>query len=713
MLCAVMTAGDRRTAEAGHPTPLGAIWDGKGVNFALYSYHAKSVELFLAGVGTVELTHRTGPVWHGYVPDLAPGQLYGYRVYGPYNPIEGHRFNPHKILLDPYARAIGRPLTWDDSLFGYVPGHPEGDLSFNNADSADYAPLAAVTAPAGAAGDRPGTPWNETVIYETHVKGISRLHPEVPEELRGTYAGLASEPVIDHLKGLGVTTVELLPIHASVQDRHLVNAGLAQYWGYNTLGYFAPEPRYAAGDPVEEFRQMVDQLHAAGLEVILDVVYNHSGEGDQHGPTLSLRGIDNVAYYRQRPDNRRYYMDYTGCGNTLDIGNPFVVQLIMDSLRHWVQEMHVDGFRIDLAAALGRTRYDVDMKAPLFQAIQQDPVLSACKLIAEPWDLGPSGYRLGEFPWHWAEWNDKYRDAVRRFWRGDPGMAGEFVTRLAGSSDLFALSGRRPSASVNFVTAHDGFTLRDLVTYRNKRNNANLEDNKDGSNNSYSSNCGVEGPSHSPKVAALRLTRRQSMFTTLMVSLGVPMIHGGDELSRTQRGNNNAYCQDNDVSWYSWDLDEEGEAFLAFVRRLVRLRRENPILQRTVHLSGEADSSGIRDAVWRHASGREMRATDWSRIKSFGLLLSMEGDRLLVLCNASKRYVTFSLPPDVSWKDELGTTGNMYRIEYRLGAGAMAVLSARVRGAPSKAVADRAGVRGLWYQLKRAITMNRPARRES
>ena len=691
------------TILPGLPTPLGATCDGGGVNFALYSPHAEAVELVLVGAGTVELTYRTGPVWHGYIVGVGPGQRYGYRVHGPYNPNEGHRFNPHKLLLDPYARSIGRTLTWDDSLFGYQPRHPEGDLSFSEADSAEFAPLAEVVAASATAADQRGIPWHETIIYETHVKGISRLHPEVPEELRGTYAGLASDPIIDHLTRLGVTTIELLPVHASVQDRHLVEAGLAQYWGYNTLGYFAPEPRYASRDPVVEFRGMVDRLHAAGLEVILDVVYNHSGEGDQRGPTLSMRGIDNVAYYRQRPDNRRYYMDYTGCGNTLDTGNPFVVQLITDSLRYWVQEMHVDGFRLDLAATLGRTRYDVDMKAPLFQAIQQDPVLSACKLIAEPWDLGPGGYRLGEFPWHWAEWNGKYRDAVRRFWRGDAGMAGEFATRMAGSSDLFAPSRRPPSASINFVTAHDGFTLNDLVTFRHKRNLQNLENNQDGSNNSHSSNCGHEGPTDSPKVTALRLTRRRSMLTTLAMSLGVPMLLGGDELSRTQRGNNNGYCQDNDVSWYSWELDESEEAFLGFVQRLVQLRRNNPILQRLTHLSGKADGSGMRDAVWRHPSGREMKPADWSRSKAFGLLLSTAQDRLLLLCNASKRAVTFSLPPDASWKDELADTGGGYRLEHRVGAGAMAVLSTKAVGMSLGPAANQGGVRSLLRRLRRTV----------
>ena len=682
---------DPGVPKSGRPTPLGATWDGAGVNFALYSPHATAVELVLVNGSdsqTHALTGHTGPIWHGYFPGLVPRQLYGYRVHGPYRPGEGHRFNPHKLLLDPYARAIGRPLSWNESLYGYERGHAEGDLSFNANDSAAFAPLSAVVAPSTGEAGRPEVPWDETIIYETHVKGISRLHPGVPEKLRGTYAGLSSEAVLDHLHRLGVTAVELMPVHAAVQDHRLRQRGLAQYWGYNTLSYFAPEAQYAASDPisaVDEFRSMAAKLHAAGIEVILDVVFNHTGEGDHLGPTLSMRGIDSVAYYRQRPDNPRFLMDYTGCGNTLDTGNPYVVQLIMDSLRYWAEEMHVDGFRVDLAAALARPRFDVDMKAALFQAIQQDPALRGIKLIAEPWDLGPGGYRLGQFPWQWAEWNGKYRDAVRRFWRGDPGMAGAFATRLAGSSDLFAPGGRHPTASVNFVTAHDGFTLSDLVSYTKKRNAANLEGGVDGSNANFSSNCGLEGQTDSEIILACRDMRRRSLLITLLASQGVPMLLGGDELGRTQIGNNNAYCQDNETSWYHWDLDERQERFLAFVRRLIHLRKCRPSLRRKCFLTGEPGTDGARDAVWWHASGREMQSKDWPRAKALGLLLTTPENRLLLLCNASRAAVSFQLPEEASWNDELDSDGKEYRTKINVAAGAVVVLSTPPPGAVGSA----------------------------
>lgn len=679
--------GPRATVKSGRsqpgaPAPLGAAWDGQGVNFALFSPHATAVELVLfggSGQRVHNLTGRTGPVWHGYVPHLEPGQLYGYRVHGPYVPASGHRFNPNKVLLDPYARAIGRPLSWDDSLFGYDRAHPDQDLSFSSEDSADHAPLGAVVPPQSVRSTWLETPWDETVIYETHVKGISQLHPDVPQDLRGTYAGLASDAVIEHLLRLGITAVELMPVHAAVQDYSLARASLVQYWGYNTLCYFAPEPRYAAAGPagaVEEFRAMVDSLHAAGIEVLLDVVYNHTGEGDQLGPTLSMRGIANAAYYRLRPDNRRFLIDYTGCGNTVDTQNPFALQLIMDSLRYWAQEMGVDGFRVDLATALARSRYKVDMNATLFQAIQQDPVLSRRKFIAEPWDLGPGGYRLGQFPWHWAEWNGKYRDGVRRFWRGDAETAGELATRLAGSSDVFAPSGRHPAASVNFVTAHDGFTLVDLVSYLAKRNSANLEGGRDGTSQSYSSNCGEEGPSSAESVLARRERRRRSLLTTLFVSQGVPMLLGGDELSRTQSGNNNAYCQDNETSWYNWDLDERQERFLDFVRRLIHLRKSRPSLRRATYLTGEMGDGGFRDAVWLSPDGAEMRHGDWSRAQAFCLLLTTEEDRLLLLLNASGKLVQFRLPETAVWKEELSGEDRTCGRHFSVPAGAMAVLSA-------------------------------------
>ncbi len=655
----------------GKPYPMGALWDGLGVNFALYSPHAEKVELVLfdhaddrAPSQTYELPERTGPIWHGYLPNLRPGQLYGYRVYGPYRPEKGHRFNPNKVLLDPYARAIGRPLRWDDSLYGYRPTDPRADLSFSEEDSAPYAPLGAVVG-SGFAWDNDQPlciPWEETIIYETHVKGISRLHPEVPEALRGTYLGLASEPILDHLGRLGVTTVQLLPIHAKVNERHLVEAGLANYWGYSTLGYFAPEPSYSTNGPitaVQDFKMMVRALHAAGFEVIIDVVYNHTGEGSHLGPTLSFRGIDNKAYYKESETNGRFLADFTGTGNTLNVGNPHVLQLIMDSLRYWVQEMHVDGFRFDLAAALARDLYEINMLSAFFQVIQQDPVLSQVKLIAEPWDVGHGGYQVGEFPWLWAEWNGKYRDAVRRFWRGDAGVGGEFATRIAGSSDLYEHSGRKPFASINFVTAHDGFTLEDLVSYEKKHNEANLEENRDGTDANYSINCGVEGPTDEPEIMACRETLKRSLVSTLLLSQGAPMLLGGDELSRTQGGNNNAYCQDNEVTWYDWNLDDRKKRFLEFVRRLIAFRKAHPNFRRHRFLTGKADASGVKDVTWWSPEGREMTDADWRApdLHAFGMLL--RGDRIadrdaqghpitddtfLLLFNAGDATVSFTLP---------------------------------------------------------------------
>ena len=568
--------------QPGQPAPLGATWDGLGVNFALYSDHAEKVELVLFDAPehtepawTGELTERTGPIWHGYIPGLRPGQLYGYRVHGPFEPEKGHRFNANKVLLDPYAKAIGRPLDWHKSLFGYEVGHADEDLSFSAEDSAAYAPLGAVIEEGFAWGDDRllNIPWQDTIIYETHVKGISKLHPEVPEPLRGTYLGLCSEPMLDHFRELGVTTIQLLPVHAKVNDWHLVKKGLSQYWGYNTLAYFAPEPSYSSNgsiSAVRDFKMMVRSLHAAGFEVIVDVVYNHTGEGNRLGPTLSFRGIDNLSYYKANPDNPRYLMDYTGTGNTLHAGNPHVLQLIMDSLRYWVLEMHVDGFRFDLAAALARDLYEINMLSSFFQVIQQDPVLSQVKLIAEPWDVGPGGYQVGSFPWQWAEWNGRYRDAVRRFWRGDDGMKGEFATRFSGSSDLYELSGRRPFASINFLTAHDGFTIEDLVSYNEKHNAANQEGNRDGSNANYSTNCGVEGPTQDPVILGKREALKRSLITSLLLSQGVPMLLGGDELSRGRRGNNNPYCQDNEINWFNWDLSDRKQAFLEFVRGVTK-----------------------------------------------------------------------------------------------------------------------------------------------
>jgi isoamylase len=619
-------------ARPGRPFPLGATWDGMGVNVAVYSEHAEAMWLVLfdapGASHEIELRERTGPVWHGYFPGLRPGQLYAFRAAGPFAPAEGHRFVRHKVLLDPYARAIGRPLEWHDSLFAYRFGGDDADLSMSEEDSARFAPLGMVVERGFEWGDdrRPNVPWERTIIYETHVRGLTKRHPGVRPELRGTYLGAASDPVLEHLVSLGVTTVQLMPLQAFVRDRHLVDRGLTNYWGYNPLAYFAPEPGYAAGGPraaVAEVKSMVRAFHAAGLEVILDVVYNHTGEGNQLGPTLSYRGIDNRSYYKLSPESARYYMDYTGTGNTLDPSNPYVLQLVMDSLRYWVEEMHFDGFRFDLAAALARELYDVDMLSAFFKVIQQDPVLSRVKLIAEPWDVGPGGYQVGAFPWQWTEWNGRYRDVARSYWRGDRGRTGELATRVTGSSDLYALSGRRPFASINFVCAHDGFTLHDLVSYEHKHNEANHEENRDGHDDNLSSNGGVEGPSDEPNIRAARARRKRNMMATLLLSQGVPMILGGDELSHTQGGNNNAYCQDNETSWYDWELDDDDREFLAFVTKIVRFRRMHPTFTRRRFLSSEERPDGTRDLVWWHASGREMNEGDWGaeEPKPLGIVL--------------------------------------------------------------------------------------------
>jgi len=628
----------------GRPHPLGATVTtvggvaGAGVNFALYSEHATAVELCLFDTAydpepsvTVELSDRTGPVFHGFVPGIKAGQRYGYRVHGPYEPQRGHRFNPAKVLLDPYARAIGRPLNWDASLMGYDPAawEGEGEDRPDGRDDAAFAPLGAVVDDTFDWGDeaRPVVPFEDTVIYETHVRGMTMRHGGVAEELRGTYLGLASDVVVEHLLSLGITTVQLLPVHAVAEEERLLRQGLANYWGYHPLAYLAPEPRYAARGPVhavDEFKTMVERLHAAGLEVIVDVVYNHTGEGNHLGPTLSFRGIDNRSYYKLNPGRPERYTDYTGTGNTLDPGNPYVLQLIMDSLRSWVQNMHVDGFRFDLASALARELYDVDMLSAFFKVIQQDPVLSGVKLIAEPWDVGPGGYQVGNFPWHWCEWNGRFRDAVRSYWRGDPGHAGELATRVSGSSDLYRSRQRRPYASINFVTAHDGFTLHDLVSYSRKHNRANGEGGRDGSDHDLSSNGGVEGETDDAAVLARRDVRRRSLLATLLLSQGVPMLLGGDELGRSQGGNNNAYCQDNEVSWFDWELDGRDRDFLAFARQALALRREHAVFRRRTFLDGSLDrSSGCKDVAWIRANGREMAAEDWHDLPgdAFGMLL--------------------------------------------------------------------------------------------
>jgi glycogen operon protein len=657
----------------GLPYPLGATWDGMGTNFALFSEYATRVELCLfdSPAATSEsvrlaLPEQTDMVWHGYLRGVRPGQLYGFRVYGPYEPSAGHRFNPAKLVLDPYAHAIGRSVTWADEMFGYVIGHPRGDLARDERDNAPFAPLGAVVENAFSWGDdRPlRTPWHKTVIYELHVRGFTKLHPGVPEPLRGTYAGLASEPALRHLRELGVTAVELMPVHHHSYDRHLVQKGLSNYWGYNTLSYFAPDLRYSASrtpvESVREFRMMVRALHRAGIEVILDVVYNHTAEGNHLGPTLSLRGIDNASYYRLSTEDPRYYIDFTGCGNTLSMRHPRVVQLIMDSLRYWVNEMHVDGFRFDLASTLARELWEVDQLGAFFDVVHQDPVLSQVKLIAEPWDLGPGGYQVGNFPVLWTEWNGRYRDSVRRFWRGDGRMVSELATRLSGSSDLYQHSGKSPYASINFVTAHDGFTLHDLVSYEHKRNEANGEENRDGESHNLAWNCGVEGPTGDPAVLALRERQKRNFLATLLLSQGVPMLCGGDELSRTQQGNNNAYCQDNELSWTHWELDGPQRRLLAFTRRLVALRRKHPVLTRRRFFQGRAiRGSEVKDITWFGPDGGEMDDAAWSAdfVKALGVRLAgdlidevdEEGERvvddtLVILLNASEKVIPFRLP---------------------------------------------------------------------
>ena len=574
-------------SRPGQPYPLGATWDGGGVNFALFSENATGVELCLYdGDGVTEtariaVREQTDQVWHVYLPQVRPGRRYGYRVHGPWQPEEGHRFNPAKLVLDPYARAIAGELKWDDSIFGYRIGGD--DLEQDGRDSAPFVPRSVVVDEAFTWGDDrpPRVPWHETIIYELHVRGFTKLHPAVPEDQRGTWSALASPAVIEHLKQLGVTAVELMPAHQFVTDRYLLD--LTNYWGYNTIGFFAPHAGYGSvstvGGQIAEFKTMVKSLHAAGLEVILDVVYNHTAEGNHLGPTLCFRGIDNASYYRLTPDDRRYYMDYTGCGNTLNMTHPRTLQLIMDSLRYWVLEMHVDGFRFDLAAALARELADVDRLGSFFDIIHQDPVISRVKLIAEPWDLGEGGYQVGNFPVLWAEWNGQYRDNVRAFWRGDEGQAGAMAYRLTGSSDLYGRGGRKPYASINFITAHDGFTLRDLVMYESKHNEANGEDNRDGHDHNLSANYGVEGPTDDPVVSRLRERQQRNLLATLLLSQGVPMITAGDEMNRTQQGNNNAWCQDNEISWVSWDLGPGDNALLDFTRRLVELRHAHPVLR--------------------------------------------------------------------------------------------------------------------------------------
>jgi len=656
----------------GRPYPLGATWDGLGVNFALFSEQATKVELCLFNgpqstkeEQRVELIQYTDQVWHAYLPDVRPGQVYGYRVHGPYRPELGFRFNSNKVLVDPYAKSVVRQTKWHGSMFGYKRGTGQDDGGCDFEDNAAYAPLCAVIDPSFVWGDDtpPRIPWSETVIYEAHVKGLTARHPAVPEALRGTYAGLASEDVIDHLQKLGVTSIELMPVHQHEDEPFLLQRGLSNYWGYSTLSFFAPDIRFASSqgfmDQVREFKMMVRALHSAGMEVILDVVYNHTAEGNRWGPTLSLRGIDNLAYYRLQEDKSRY-LDFTGTGNSLNMMHPRVLQLIMDSLRYWVLEMHVDGFRFDLASTLARELYDVDRLAAFFDIIHQDPVLSQVKLIAEPWDLGSGGYQVGNFPVQWTEWNGKYRDAVRRYWRGECAVVGELATRLAGSSDLYAHSCRKPHASINFVTCHDGFTLQDLVSYEQKHNQANKENNRDGTNSNLSWNCGQEGPSQNEEILVLRRRQKRNFMATLFFSIGVPMLSGGDELGRTQQGNNNAYCQDSPLSWYPWDLTSSDASFVRFVRRVSALRRSQPVFKRQNFFQGRSiHGSESKDITWLREDGVEMKHKDWldpSRCL-IGLMLggdalneidergrSISGDTMLMLVNSNGWPVDFILP---------------------------------------------------------------------
>ena len=696
----------------GRPYPLGATWDGNGVNFAIFSENAEAVDLCLFDAtdatsesACIRLTERKDMVWHCYLPDVRPGQLYGYRVRGEYDPSRGLRFNSQKIVLDPYARAIGRDVRWDDALFGYRCGDPAADLSENEQDSAPFAPLGRVVDTAFTWGDDrpPRTPWHETIIYEAHVKGMTRMHPDVPEHLRGTYAGLASEASIDHLRSLGVTAIELLPVFHRLDDRHLVDEGRTNYWGYNTLAFFAPDTRYSSAgtsdETIREFKSMVRALHTAGLEVILDVVYNHTCEGNQMGPTLSWRGIDNSGYYRTAQDPR-YYMDFTGCGNTFRMNQPRVLQFIMDSLRYWVTEMHVDGFRFDLASTLARELYEVDRLGAFFDIIHQDPILSQVKLIAEPWDLGDGGYQVGNFPSLWSEWNGKYRDCVRGFWKGDGGSANEFATRLCGSSDLYEWSSRRPYASVNFITCHDGFTLNDLVSYNQKHNDANGENNRDGSDNNMSWNCGAEGPTDDPEINALRARQRRNMLTTLLLSQGVPMLLAGDEIAKSQNGNNNTYCQDSELTWLNWELMDEQQSLLSFTQSVIALRKMNPVFQRQKFFQGRSiRGQEHRDIAWYSPDGKPMDDDAWNAgfVKCLGLYLDGDmigemdshgepivGESMLVLLNAHHEKLPFKLPTvekKGGWKalldtDELRGDGEILApaSDYMLQGRSMAVL---------------------------------------
>jgi glycogen operon protein len=671
----------------GTPYPLGATWDGEGTNFALFSENAAAAELCLFDApedgeerDRVALPERTDGVWHGYLPDVRPGQCYGYRVHGPYAPGAGHRFNPAKLLLDPYARGVTGPVRWDDTLFGYPAGAPD-DEHADPRNSAGAVPKCVVVDGLFPWGDdrRPRVPWNRTVIYEAHVRGMTMRHPDIPEHLRGTYLGLATDPIVDRLRSLGVTTLELMPTHHAVSERRLVERGLTNYWGYNSIGFFAPDARFATGgcgQQVTEFKSMVRRLHRAGIEVILDVVYNHTAEGDHRGPTLSFRGIDNAAYYRLDPADPRHYLDFSGCGNSLNMLHPRTMQLIMDSLRYWVSEMHVDGFRFDLAPALARELYEVNRLGRFFDIIRQDPTLSEIKLIAEPWDLGAGGYQVGNFPIGWGEWNGKYRDTVRRFWQGAPGQVADLAYRLSGSSDLYQSGRRSPHASVNFVTSHDGFTLRDLVSYEQKHNEANGEDNRDGTDANYSRNWGVEGPTQDARILHLRERMMRNFVATLAFSQGVPMLSHGDDVGRTQHGSNNPYCQDGELTWIDWTVTPDRRALLDFTQRVLAIRRANPVFRRRTFFGGApVTQSGLKDITWLREDGREFVDEDWRdpRRRALGMLLHGQatderdargrlivGETVLLLLNGggrSTRFVLPVIPVPGSWVQVVHTAG--------------------------------------------------------
>ena len=668
----------------GKPYPLGATWDGQGVNFALFSENATDVELCLFDSPydetermRIRMAEQTDYVWHTYMPGIQPGQIYGYRVYGPFKPEMGQRFNPSKLLLDPYAKAISGSIVWGDAMFGYPVKSLDADRDLVQ-DFQDSAPgifKAVVIDPSFDWGNdqKPNTPLHESIIYELHVKGFTATHPQIDPRMRGTYAGLATPEVIDYLTGLGVTTVELLPVHHFVNDNTLIDKGLNNYWGYNSIGFFAPYSEYSCsgklGEQVREFKAMVKTFHAAGIEVILDVVYNHTAEGNHLGPTLSFKGIDNLAYYRAVETNPRYYMDYTGTGNSLNMTQPRSLQLVMDSLRYWITDMHVDGFRFDLAATLARGLHEVGKLSSFLDIIHQDPIISQVKLIAEPWDIGEGGYQVGNFPVLWAEWNGKYRDSVRHFWRGDENQVAELAYRLSGSSDLYQHNGRRPSASINFIVAHDGFTLNDLTSFNEKHNEANGENNNDGESNNLSWNCGVEGPTDDPAICELREKQKRNFLATLFFSQGVPMLCGGDECGRSQQGNNNAYCQDNELSWFRWDWHENDQALLDFTRRVIQIRKEFPVLHRRNFFQGrKIRGTDIRDIRWLSPDGKDMTEEEWetSFVRSIGMLLDgramdeynshgerIKDDVLLLLINGHWEAVSFTLPAtggdEISW----------------------------------------------------------------